>query len=64
MRLARWIFLIAGIYGVLVLLPGFFVELAGRPQAQPEFYYGSSPWRLFGSWCSSPSRAIRRGCAG
>jgi hypothetical protein len=40
MRLARWIFLIAGIYGVLVLLPGFFVELAGRPQAQPEFYYG------------------------
>lgn len=40
MRLARWIFLIAGIYGVLALLPGFFVEAMGRPQAQPEFYYG------------------------
>jgi hypothetical protein len=45
MRSARWIFLIAGIYGVLVLVPGFFLETrfgASEPPAvtHPEFYHG------------------------
>lgn len=43
MRFARCVFLIAGIYGILVLLPGLFVELSGSPTAamgRPEFYYG------------------------
>lgn len=44
MRLARWIYLIAGIYGLLVLLPGFFlersVEASGGLLSHPEFYYG------------------------
>ncbi|QPF89921.1 hypothetical protein [Bradyrhizobium commune] len=44
-RYARWIFLAAGTYGLLVLVPGFFFEneLAVRaPPAitHPEFYYG------------------------
>jgi hypothetical protein len=45
MRFARWMFLIAGIYGILVLVPGLFMEQqAGEASppaiAHPEFYYG------------------------
>jgi hypothetical protein len=42
MRFARWTFLIAGVYGVLVLIPGFFLEgaVAPPPINHPEFYYG------------------------
>lgn len=40
MKLARWIYLIAGTYGVLVLVPGFFVEMWSPPVPSPEFYYG------------------------
>jgi hypothetical protein len=45
MRLARWIFLIAGIYGVLVITPFYFLEdQIGRdyPPAitHPDIYYG------------------------
>ena len=36
MKFARWIFLIAGIYGVVVLTPGLLMP----PQGAPEFYYG------------------------
>lgn len=36
MKLARWIYLIAGIYGILVLTPGLIMP----PQGAPEFYYG------------------------
>lgn len=36
MKLARWIYLIAGVYGILVLAPG----LVMPPQGAPEFYYG------------------------
>lgn len=45
MKFARWVFLVAGIYGVLVLAPGFFLEKLANdtdPPAitHPEFYYG------------------------
>lgn len=45
MKLARWIFLIAGIYGVAVLAPGFFLErqvgvFTPPPVTHPEYYYG------------------------
>lgn len=42
MRFARWVFLIAGIYGILVLVPGLFMEQEATPPAitHPEFYYG------------------------
>ncbi len=45
MKLARWIFLAAAIYGLAVLIPGFFMEArfnAATPPAitHPEFYYG------------------------
>ena len=44
-RFSRLVFLVAGIYGIIVLAPGFFTErlMAGRmPPAitHPEFYYG------------------------
>jgi hypothetical protein len=44
-RFSRIVFLIAGIYGLIVLLPGFFGEkmLAEKmppPITHPEFYYG------------------------
>ena len=45
MRFSRWLFLIAGIYGLLVLVPFYFLEeKIGRetPPAitHPEYYYG------------------------
>jgi hypothetical protein len=45
MQLARWVFLLASIFGVLVLVPGFFLEdlageLAPPPLNHVEFYYG------------------------
>ncbi|HEY2709356.1 MAG TPA: hypothetical protein VGI95_15005 [Caulobacteraceae bacterium] len=45
MRFARWVFRIAGIYGLVVLIPGLFLEhLQGKltppPINHPEFYYG------------------------
>ena len=45
MKLARWIFLIAGLYGIAVLIPGLFMEAAFNagnppPVSHPEFYYG------------------------
>ena len=44
-RTARWIYCIAGIYGLIVLLPLFFAEdlIAHRappPITHPEYYYG------------------------
>ena len=45
MKFARWVFRIAGIYGVLVLIPGFFLEHQAAlsdppPLTHPEYYYG------------------------
>ena len=45
MRFARWVFLAAGVYGLLVLLPFYFLERQiGRDQppaiTHPEYYYG------------------------
>ncbi|HVY81500.1 MAG TPA: hypothetical protein VG994_11000 [Steroidobacteraceae bacterium] len=45
MRLARWVFAIAGIYGVLLMTPMYFTEAriaATDPPAitHPEYYYG------------------------
>jgi hypothetical protein len=45
MRLARWIFRIAGIYGILVIAPLYFLEAkinAEQPPAitHPEYFYG------------------------
>lgn len=45
MSFARWVFRIAGIYGVLAIAPMFFMEeQMGRqmppPTNHPEFYYG------------------------
>lgn len=45
MKFARIVFLVAGIYGLLVLLPQFFLETKiGRdtppPITHPEFFYG------------------------
>ena len=42
MRFARWVYAISGIYGVLILVPGFFLsaQVAPPPLNHPEFYYG------------------------
>jgi hypothetical protein len=45
MKFARWLFFLAGIYGLVVLLPLYFVELFANedprgPMSRPEFYYG------------------------
>ena len=45
MRFARWIFGAAGVWGIVVLLPGYFFERQyGQdyppPVNHPEFYYG------------------------
>ena len=45
MKFARWVFRIAGIYGLMVLAPHYFLEnhIAAEAQQQfthPEFFYG------------------------
>jgi len=40
MRFARWVFAVAGVYGLLVITPLYFMEGAIGWQNQPEFYYG------------------------
>jgi hypothetical protein len=45
MRFAKWVFLLAGITGVLMVIPPYFLEgQFGRdnppPVSHPEFYYG------------------------
>ena len=45
MKFARWVFLIAGIYGIVALAPALFMErtmgVASPPAINhPEFYYG------------------------
>jgi hypothetical protein len=44
MRFARWVFLIAGIYGLLVVTPQYFMEgVIARttgPITHPEYFYG------------------------
>lgn len=45
MKFARWVFLLAGIYGVLVVVPQFFLERRvgidyPPPITHPEYFYG------------------------
>ena len=44
MKFAKYTFLVAGIYGLIVLLPQYFIEAGSAPDspviALPEFYYG------------------------
>lgn len=45
MKFAKWVYLIAGVYGLLVIIPPFFLEgQIGRdtppPITHPEYYYG------------------------
>jgi hypothetical protein len=41
MRLARWVYAISGLYGLLILVPGFFLApMVTPPLNHPEFYYG------------------------
>jgi hypothetical protein len=41
MTFAKTVFVVAGVYGILVLLPQYFIELAlPAPIARPEHFYG------------------------
>jgi hypothetical protein len=45
MKFARWVFLLASIYGVAILVPGYFLEtlyaqMSPPPLNHAEFYYG------------------------
>jgi hypothetical protein len=45
MKFARWVYLIAGIYGLIVLIPQYFLETQNGvdyppPINHPEYYYG------------------------
>ncbi len=45
MKFAKWTYLIAGIYGLLILLPQYFLEVQNGidyppPINHPEYYYG------------------------
>ncbi len=43
MRFARWAFTLAGVYGLVVLTPLYFLEdmaAGAAPLTHPEFYYG------------------------
>jgi hypothetical protein len=45
MTFARWVFTLAGIFGLVMITPLFFLEgemarISGAPMSQPETYYG------------------------
>ena len=44
MRFARWVFTIAGVYGLIVMIPQFFLErvvaTTSGPVTHPEYFYG------------------------
>ncbi len=61
MQFAKWVFRIAGAYGVIVLAPGFFLETLFTDSLHPEFYYGflgvGFAWQiLFFILASDPGR--------
>lgn len=37
MRFAKWVFLVSAVYGLIALLPQYFVK---PPTERPEFFYG------------------------
>jgi hypothetical protein len=68
MRFAKIVFLIAGIYGLLVLTPLYFLEgTIGRqtPPAitHPDFFTDSQGWEWHGKFFSWSSRPIPGGIA-
>ncbi|MFD2872043.1 hypothetical protein ACFS5N_06165 [Mucilaginibacter ximonensis] len=40
MKTVRYIFLVSGIYGIIILVPQLFREQVFAPLTHPEFYYG------------------------
>jgi hypothetical protein len=40
MKLAKWVFRIAGVYGIVMLVPAYFMEAQFTDSVHPEFYYG------------------------
>lgn len=55
MKFAKWTFLIAGVYGLLVLIPQYFLEAKNNidyppPITHPEYYYGfigiAAAWQI------------------
>jgi hypothetical protein len=40
MRLAKWVFRVAGVYGIVMLAPAYFLETTFTDSLHPEFYYG------------------------
>ncbi|MGO8914913.1 MAG: hypothetical protein ACLQJR_03280 [Stellaceae bacterium] len=61
MQLAKWIFRVAGAYGVIVMAPLFFLEKTFSDSVHPEFYYGflgvGFAWQiLFFILASDPQR--------
>src|SRR5262245_12899545 len=45
MRFARWVFLLAGVWGILLVVPPYFLEAKNvqydpPPITHPEYYYG------------------------
>lgn len=40
MHIAKWVFRIAGIYGIVMLVPAYFMERTFTDSMHPEFYYG------------------------
>jgi hypothetical protein len=40
MKFAKWVFCIAGVYGIVMLVPAYFMESRFTDSVHPEFYYG------------------------
>jgi hypothetical protein len=64
LRFARVVFLVAGIYGILVLLPQYFLEErigidSPPPITHPEHFYGFVGVALAGKWRSSSFAGTR-----
>lgn len=68
MKFARWVFLIAGIYGLLVMTPLYFMEgfinqQTPPPISHPEFFYGfvglGLAWQIAFLVVASDPRRVR-----
>ena len=68
MKFTRWVFTIAGVYGVVTVAPLYFMEQTiGKqdppPITHPMFFYGFVGVTRPGSCCSLQSPGSRRVCA-
>jgi hypothetical protein len=65
MRFARWVFLLSGVSGILLVTPPYFLERQtgedyAPPVTHPEYYYGFLGVTLAWAPAATPSHIVAR----